>query len=199
VVGVAREIVKDCPSDCGSSCMDCLCTFRNTYYHQYLNRQTALQKIDALGSRLIESHSIPPIQPTEEPGEDSYPVNEAERKLRQALLAKGFPEGKRGEQIRLDRAIGTTTPDVIYRAEHHDENEGVCIYLDGLSKHIHGNPKTSERDRLIRGWLSNNGYDVLEIAYTELDDKEAMRRKFRKLAGYLQLNEIRENLRNNSD
>jgi hypothetical protein len=58
-------------------------------------------------------------------------VNEAERRLRHLLLAAGFEEGIRGEQLRLDRAIGTTTPDAIYRASHHCEDEGMCIYLDG--------------------------------------------------------------------
>jgi len=44
------------------------------------------------------------------------------------LLAAGIEEGIRGEQIRLDRAIGTTTPDVIYRGPHHGADEGVCCH-----------------------------------------------------------------------
>ena len=66
-------------------------------------------------------------------------MNEAERRLRQLLLAAGFEEGVRGHQVRLDPAIGTTTPDVIYRAAHHTAEEGVAVYLDGLSGHLHGN------------------------------------------------------------
>ena len=31
VASLAREVVDDCPSDCGSSCIDCLQTFRNAY------------------------------------------------------------------------------------------------------------------------------------------------------------------------
>jgi hypothetical protein len=46
----------------------------------------------------------------------------------------------------------------------HDEDEGICIYLDGLSGHLHGNPETAERDREIRSWLRNNGYEVIEVA-----------------------------------
>jgi SOS-response transcriptional repressor LexA len=110
-------------------------------------------------------------------------------------LAAGFEEGIRGQQVRLDRAIGTTTPDVIYRAAHHDENEGVCIYLDGLSGHIHGNAATAEQDSRIRTWLRNNGYEVIEIAFTDLDDQAAMERHFRKLAGYLEAADLREALR----
>ena len=91
----------------------------------------------------------------------------------------------RGPQIRLDRALGTTTPDVIYRTEDHDPDEGVCIYLDGLSAHLHGNPETAERDREIRTWLRNHGCEVIEITVHDLDDEDAMVRHFRRLAGNL--------------
>jgi len=110
-------------------------------------------------------------------------------------LAAGFEEGIRGRQIRLDRAIGTTTPDVIYRAHHHDEDEGVCIYLDGLSGHLHGNAATAEQDQRIRSWLRNNGYEVIEIAASDLFAEGAMTRHFRRLAGFLNVADIRDALR----
>jgi very-short-patch-repair endonuclease len=192
---IAREVVDDCPSACESSCIDCLQTFRNTYYHKHLDRKMASERLSAWGPRLAESHSIPPKQPSQEPREGSYPVNVAEQKLRHLLLAAGFEEGIRGEQLRLDRAIGTTTPDVIYRADHHDEDEGICVYLDGLSRHIHGNAETAERDHLIRSWLRNNGYEVIEIAASDLDDEGAMVRHFRRLAGYLDRPQLRQSVR----
>jgi len=46
------------------------------------------------------------------------------------------------------------------------------IYLDGLSKHIHGNPVTHEKDRQIREQLRSLGYEVLEIPYTSLFSKK---------------------------
>ena len=64
-----------------------------------------------------------------------------------------------------------------------------------MSDHIHGNSTTAEKDRLIRAWLRNNGYEVIEITASELDDVGAMARHFRKLAGYLGMNELREHLR----
>src|SRR5690606_15962614 len=133
------EVVHACPSVCESSCIDCLQTFRNGFYHKYLNRKVAGDRLSAWGQQLTFSHDIPPKQPSHAPQEGTRPVNEAERRLRQLLLAAGFEDGVRGEQIRLDRAIGTTTPDVIFRGPQHDANEGVCIYLDGLSSHLHGN------------------------------------------------------------
>jgi len=195
IVTVAREIVEDCPSACETSCVDCMQTFRNTFYHKHLDRKLALKRLEVWGPRLGSSHEIPPKQPSQEPTEGSHPVNEAERRLRHLLLGAGFEEGSRGEQLRLDRAIGTTTPDVIYRADHHDDDEGVCIYLDGLSGHLHGNSATAERDREIRSWLRNNGYEVIEIAGSDLYDEGAMVRHFRKLAGYLREDDLRKSIR----
>jgi len=198
IVTVAREVVETCPSACETSCVDCLQTFRNSFYHKFLNRKEALERLDAWGDRLKKSHDIPPMQPSAEPTEGSHPVNEAERKLRYLLKEAGFEEGVRGEQIRLDRTIGTTTPDVIYRADHHDDDEGICIYMDGLSGHIHGNPATAERDHEIRAWLRGNGYEVIEIAASDLDDEGKMIRHFRKLAGYLQDQSLRQSVKQDS-
>ncbi len=114
------------------------------------------------------------------------------------LLDGGFEEGIRGEQIRLDRALGTTTPDVIYRSPHHADDEGVAIYMDGLSGHIHGNPATAARDREIRSWLRNSGYEVIEIPASELYDGNAMTRHFRRLAGYIGDYELRSALGDDS-
>ncbi len=196
VVQVAREVVGACPGLCESSCIDCLQSFRNAYYHRYLDREAARERIDEWGQQLSFEHEIPRQQPDAPPaGDDAVPVNDAETKLRHLLLAAGFGEGVRDEQIRLDHTLGTTTPDVIYRTEDHDPDEGVCIYLDGLSAHLHGNPETAERDREIRTWLRNHGFEVIEITAHDLDDEEAMVRHFRRLAGYLAMRDVRSRVK----
>ena len=195
VVEVAREVAGACPGRCESSCIDCLETFRNAYYHRYLDRGTVHERLDEWGGQLAFDHPIPRQQADVPPGEHAAPVNDAETKLRHLLLAAGFGEGARSEQIRLGGTLGTTTPDVIYRAEDHDPDEGVCIYLDGLSAELHGDPQRAERDREIRTWLRNRGYEVIEIAANELDDEDAMSRHFRRLAGYLNLPDVRSRMR----
>ena len=185
IVQAAREVVADCPAVCGSSCVDCLQTFRNAHYHRFLDRAAVRERLDEWGAHLSFDHDVPPLQPGAAPSERSVPVNDAEIKLRHLLLAAGFGEGVRGEQIRLDRALGTTTPDVIHRAGDHGPDGDVCVYLDGLSAHLHGNPETAARDREIRAWLRGHGYEVIEIATHELDDEDAMVRHFRRLARYL--------------
>ena len=195
IAGIARDVVSKCPGVCSSSCIDCLQSFRNAYYHRFLKREVALERLDDWGQRLRFAHDIPPLQPAGQPGEDAQPVNDAETRLRHLLLAAGFGEGVRGEQIRLDRALGTTTPDVIYRDADHEPDEGVCIYLDGLSRHLHGNPATAEKDREIRSWLRNHGYEVIEIAANQLTDENAMVGHFRRLASYLGKQDLRGQVR----
>jgi SOS-response transcriptional repressor LexA len=87
----------------------------------------------------------------------------------------------------------------MYRADHHEENEGLCVYLDGLSKHLHGNPETAERDREIRSWLRGNGYDVIEIAVSDLHDQQKMTQHFRRLAGCLRNDTLRAKVRDNTE
>ncbi|MBK8179281.1 MAG: helix-turn-helix transcriptional regulator, partial [Planctomycetes bacterium] len=80
---------------------------------------------------------------------------------------------------------------MIYRSPDHGPDEGICIYLDGLSGHLHGNAQTREQDQRIRSWLRNHGWEVIEISVVELDDPDAMTRHFRKLAGYLGATSLR--------
>ena len=198
VLEVAKEVCEQCPSACDTSCVDCLQTFRNSFYHKYLDRHLVLTHLDEWGERLIESHPIPVKQPSQADAGGDQPVNNAEQKLRALLLAAGLGEGVRGEQIKLDRTLGSTTPDVIFRGDFHDDDEGVCIYLDGMSAHLHGKHETAERDREIRSWLRQRGYDVIEITANELDDEGAMVAHFRKLAGYLRMDDEKKALRDDT-
>jgi hypothetical protein len=73
----------------------------------------------------------------------------------------------------------STTPDFFYAD---DQTTGICIYLDGLSAHIHGNPATKQRDTEIRNQLEAEGYEVFSITYTKLFDVDAVRIFLTKLA-----------------
>lgn len=194
VIATGFELAADCPSACERSCTDCLQTFRNGFYHKYLDRHEAVELLEAWTGSIQEAHPIPAPQPlsANQPRENQ-PVNDAETKLKHLLTAAGFTSGAFQEQIRfrhtieINRTIGSTTPDVYYLGDEDDpDDRGACIYLDGLSRHIHGNPETQERDREIRSWLRAEGYVVIAISRVELDDHGAMVRHFRKLARHLE-------------
>jgi hypothetical protein len=194
VIVVAADLLDQCPAGCASSCNQCLQTFRNAFYHRYLNRHEALQQIASWGNELVETHPIVVVQPQGQTTDtDNQPVNDAEIKLKRLLDAAGFTSGTFQEQIRFrekitpNHQIGSTTPDVYFQGDEDDsDDKGVCIYLDGMSASLHGNPVTAERDREIRNWLRSNGYQVIEITRVELDDREAMVRHFKKLARCLE-------------
>ena len=185
IVAAAKDVCEQCPGVCESACIDCLQTYRNAFYHAHLNRAAALECLKDWGTDIQFTHDIPPMQPFTAPQAGAHPVNAAEQKLRQLLLAADFAEGTRGEQVKFGHGIGSTTPDVIYRAAHHAPDEGIALYLDGMSQHLHGNAATQAKDREIREMLRNNGWEVITITAVELDDAKAMTKHFRRLAGYL--------------
>jgi len=181
VIDAASRIASGCPSRCESSCIDCFQIYRNAFYHKHLDRRLMLKRFGEWGDTLERTHPIPPKQPAQEPTGRSQPVNVAERKLRHMLLAAGMSEGNWQEQIMLPKPLSSTTPDVVFR-DPDDNSRMICIYLDGLSGHIHGNPETRERDVQIRSELRAQDHVVIEITAVDLDDRNIMVRHFRRLA-----------------
>ena len=184
VVAEARDLVEHCPSACASSCIDCLQTFRNAFYHKYLNRLEALRCFQDWGDALQFSHAIPPKQAAAGAEPTGRPGNEKEQMLRDMLLRAGFVAPVMNREVDLGRPQPKTYPDVFFEVPD-GRKEGVCLYLDGMSEHLHGNPQTAQRDRQIREMLRNEGYEVIEIPVGNLDDRESMRRHFYRIGQVL--------------
>lgn len=178
VVAAARELVDGCPSACETSCVDCLQHFRNSFYHDNLNRHTALDYLDEWGNALRFAHEITPVLPdetlTQQPG------NAPEQQLVALLKAAGLTNFETETPIELSGGV-VTRPDVFF-PEPNDQYDGVCIYLDGMSSHLHGNAQTAVKDRQIREELRNTDYEVIEIQFQELFDKTVMRGHMRRIA-----------------
>jgi hypothetical protein len=184
VVAAASKAVAECPSGCLRSCVDCLQTFRNAFYHRHLDRHALGSRTAEWGTKIAFEHDIPARMPDVAPRGREVPASVAEHRLRHMLKRAGFPEPRWQHQILLGLPLGSTTPDCFFPGEDPGD-PGVCIYLDGLSQHIHGNPVTAAKDRQIRGELRSRGYMVFEIAATELADAGAMTRHFYRLAQIL--------------
>ncbi|MEI8172498.1 MAG: DEAD/DEAH box helicase [Deltaproteobacteria bacterium] len=198
VVTAALEVVEKCPTACPSSCPDCLQTFRNAYTHKYLNRHVAAECLGSWGNSIKFTHAIPPKQASaSSEAIGSMPVNEAELHLQTMLRRAGFADPICQKTIDLQRAYGSTTPDFYYDPPN-ESVEGICIYLDGMSGHLHGNPDTAERDRQIRDHLQNLGYSVITIPFGHLSDGEAMCQHFYRLGRVLLGKDRSEIMRENS-
>ena len=173
VIAEAESICQHCEGQCASSCIDCLQTFRNAFYHAHLDRHVALSVLAKCAGALAEENPIPPNQPAPaSSGPKELPVNEAEDLLLFYLLAAGLAQPECQKHIPRARPYLSTTPDFFYAD---DQTTGICIYLDGLSAHIHGNPATKQRDTEIRNQLEGEGYEVFSITYTKLFDQDALR------------------------
>lgn len=197
VVEQALTIARSCPSECARACIDCLHTFRNAFFHAHLDRNVAVEKLDQWGGELVFTHDIPAKQPAiSQP--DALPVNAAEALLGRMLERAGFPTPMRQHQIPLGHPLISTIPDCFWPGED-EEDPGVCIYLDGLSNHIHGNSASRSRDTAIRAELRSRNYEVIEIAATELSDLSAMQRRFYKLGSCLLGKDRARQIKDNSD
>ena len=109
VVQVAREVADTCPGLCESSCIDCLQTFRNAYYHGQLNRAAARERIDEWGRRLSFDHEIPRQQPD---GPSRRARGAGQRRRGQAAA----PVARRRVRQRHPRRADSVGP----RVGHHD-------------------------------------------------------------------------------
>jgi hypothetical protein len=178
VIARTLRLVEDCPSACETSCVDCLQHFRNSFYHGELNRHTAGNFLREWGNSLQFSHDVPAVLPDETKAQK--PGNPPEQQLVAMLRAAGLSNFETERPIPLSGGI-TTRPDVYFHAPN-DQYEGVCVYLDGMSEHLHGNAQTAARDRQIRDELLNTDYEVVAIQYQEIYDKTVMRTHMRRIA-----------------
>jgi hypothetical protein len=78
---------------------------------------------------------------------------------------------------RITASTGLSTePDWLH------EQSKTAVYLDGMSRNLHGDPNTARRDQLIRQMLELDGYRVIVIQSRDLDDPEALRQHLRNVA-----------------
>ena len=179
----ALELLSHCPGACASSCVDCLQTYRNRFYHEYLDRHVAAGVFEADAGPLIERYQIPEklprIQSTVGQGQTWI-----ENRFKQYLREAGLPAPLCQHRIDLGAGYGGTIPDFYYEGED-KEDPGICIYLDGMAGHIHGNPQQAEKDQAIRAKLDSLGYEVVVVRSFELDDRDAVVRVIARIAKYL--------------
>jgi len=178
VVAAAHGLVEGCPAACDTSCVDCLQHFRNSFYHNNLNRHTALEYLHEWGDGLRFGHHIAPVLPDETLIQQ--PGNAPEQQLVALLKSAGLTNFETERPIELSGGV-VTRPDVYFH-EPNDQYDGVCIYLDGMSSHLHGNAQTAVKDRQIRQELLNTDFEVIEVQYQELFDKTVMRSHMRRIA-----------------
>jgi hypothetical protein len=186
VVDAAVEIASSCAGACERSCVDCLQTYRNRFYHDHLDRHQALEFLLAAGRVLQWVHVIPEKHPTTTTttGQDQTYI---EGRFKRLLLAAGLTAPTCQKTIDLGDGFGVTIPDFFYDGDPEEDDEpGTCIYLDGMAAHIHGNPAQREKDTFLRHRLRELDYKVIEVPSVLIDDKAAMIEKIARIAKHVQ-------------
>ena len=178
IISASLQLVENCPGACDSSCIDCLQHFRNAFYHDKLNRHLVMDYLRDRVDTVERTHMVPSALPDETLAQQ--PSNPPERQLAALLNAAGLSQFETDRPIPLSGGV-TTRPDAYFH-EPNDQYQGVCVYLDGMSQHLHGNPQTAANDREIRDELRNTDYEVVEIQYQELFDRILMREYIRRIA-----------------
>jgi hypothetical protein len=174
LIATAKDLLAGCKQACDTACYSCLKTFRNQFYHPLLNRHTALELMSNFDYAPEAYREITPVFEEEKPGEGS-PSNRPEARLRRLLAEHHFPEGECRKRITITGGL-STEPDWVY------EPSKVAVYLDGMSKSLHGDPKTAQRDQLIRGMLELDGYTVIVVQSRDLEDPQAVRQHLKNIA-----------------
>jgi SOS-response transcriptional repressor LexA len=182
VRAAALALVDSCAGACERSCIDCLQTYRNRFYHQHLDRHRAKELLERGPSTLGELHPIPERLP-HTATTVGQPQTVIEHRFKRFLLEAGLPAPEAQKKIQL--GVGQyTVPDFFYAGDGPDE-PGIAIFLDGMAGHIHGDPSNAERDRFLREKLRSLDYEVVEVRSFELDDRAAVVSAVAKIAKYL--------------
>jgi len=69
-----------------------------------------------------------------------------------------------------------TTPDWLH------EPSKVAVYVDGMSRGLHGDPNTAKKDHIIRQAIEVDGYKVVVVQSRDLNDPEPVRQHLRNIA-----------------
>lgn len=174
LIATAKDLLAGCVQGCETACYACLKTFRNQFHHELLNRHDALTLMVALDHQPQAYRDIVPVFEEEKPG-GGTPSNQPEARLQSILQNHHFPAGECRKKITTSAGL-STEPDWFH------EPTKVAVYLDGMSRGLHGDPKTAQRDQLIRGTLELDGYTVIVVQSRDLNDPQAVRQHLRNIA-----------------
>jgi len=174
LIAMSKELLAGCAQACETACYSCLKTFRNQFHHELLNRHTALELIDTLNHAPQDYREIVAVFEEERPEEGS-PSNSPEARLLRLLHEHHFPAGECRKRITTSLGIATE-PDWV------QEPTKVAIYLDGMSRGLHGDPNVARKDQIIRQAVEVDGYRVIVIQKRDLDDPQAVRQHLRNIA-----------------
>jgi rubrerythrin len=174
IIAMAKNLLAGCVQECDTACYACLKTFRNQFFHRLLNRHEALALMDKLNHAPEGYRDIVPVFEEEKSGEGT-PSNPPEANLVGLLREHHFPEGNCRKRIATSIGL-STTPDWVH------EPTKVAVYVDGMSRGLHGDPNVAKKDHILRQAVELDGWTVIVVQSRDLNDPQAMRQHLRNIA-----------------
>jgi hypothetical protein len=174
LITMAKELLAECPQACDTACYGCLKTFRNQFHHPLLNRFRGLELLEELNHH-PENYRVIEAVFEEERSDNGSPSNTPEAQLLRILNDHHFPSGECRKRVTTSMGV-STEPDWLH------EPTKVAIYLDGMSRGLHGDPNVARKDQIIRQSLEIDGYTVIVVQKRDLDDPQAVRLHLRNIA-----------------
>lgn len=174
LIATSNDLLAGCVQACETACYSCLKTFRNQFHHEMLNRHKGLELMEKLNYLPDGYRDIVPLFEEEQP-EAGTPSNNPEARLQRLLKDHHFPNGECRKRITTSLGIATE-PDWVH------EPTKVAVYLDGMSRGLHGDPNIARKDQIIRQAVELDGYKVIVIQSRDLDDAQAVRQHLRSIA-----------------
>ncbi len=186
ITAASVELLQNCPQQCEEACYSCLLSFQNQFNHRLLDRHQARELVERLRHTPQEYSEIPELN-EEAAGvvDPTSPTNTPEARLLRLLQDHHFPQGECNTDVHTTAGI-TTRPDWFH------EQSRVALYVDGMSRHLHGSEQTAQRDQLIRQLLELEGYRVIVVQSRDLDDPQAVRTHLRNLADAIGRSDLRD-------
>lgn len=193
VCAAALILLDGCVGACQTSCIDCLQTYRNRFYHPFLDRHKAAGALRVGSGPLLLLNPLGDHLPalTSPPTQGKLELN-----LRHAIVAAGLPLPLGQKEIKLGGGLGHTRPDFFY--DDPEGGPGICVYADGMSVNLHGNPEQAAKDLQIRQTLEGLGYEVVVVPSFMGENKAAVVNVIAKIAGLVYGKAKQKNLKANS-
>ena len=183
LIASAKELLAGCTQGCETACYASLKTFRNQFYHNLLNRHQAMELAEKLNHQPEAFRDIVPVFEEETPGGGG--PSSTPRLGSTGYWRITFPGWAVASSYHTSVGL-TPSPDWFH------EQSKVAVYLDGMSKALHGDPTTNQMDQYIRGMLEVLGYKVIVVQSQDLDDPQAVRQHLKSIAQALGRSDLAE-------
>lgn len=166
VIRSARDILGGCPSGCLTSCYDCLRTYYNQFYHEELDRHSALELLESMGETPTRTNVIESIDEIPDVNGSNEDTNIYEKQLEQIVTDEwGYSGFSPQVEVQLPDIGSYTIPDLA-----HEEGK-IAIYLDG---NPHFADEQRNKDNFLRQALKAAGWSVIEIHIQDYDNDQMM-------------------------